>query len=283
MFRVKAIIFVYKIYQHVTLLKITLMKKIFTTLFSICVLSAAGFAQISLPFIENFSNGVNNWTKDPNWRVSNTMGNPMPCIVFYGTMTSYEQSLNTNELNGTNVIGGITLAFDFALSAINATGTEFVAVEVDNGTGWVQIVEFSNQNGGFSWETKTYNITDLVIGTNFKVRFRSHGADAANNNYWMLDNVRVTVSPVDVKEIDQPTAEIYPNPTQGNSVTFKLTPEIKEYVVYDLLGNILLTGTTNSQNLNFPVNINHLKNGIYPVKFISKSGKSVTKKLIITK
>lgn len=263
------------------------MKKIFTTFFAVYLFSAAGFAQINLPFTENFSNGLgaNHWTTDgANWRVSATMGNPMPCIIFYGNVISYDQSLISDNLNGTNYTSGsIILEFDIALSVINATGTEFLTVEVNSGTGWVQIGQYSNANGGISWGTESYSITSQVAGTNFKVRFRSHGANAANNNSWMIDNVHVFVSPVGVRDIDQSIANVYPNPSQGNAVNFKLTPEIKEFVIYDLLGNIQLSLNVNPQNLSFPVDISSLKNGIYPVKFTTKSGKTLTKKLIVSR
>ncbi|AUC22478.1 hypothetical protein BTO15_10435 [Polaribacter sejongensis] len=70
--------------------------------------------------------------------------------------------------------------------------------------------------------------------------------------------------------------KMYPNPTDGNAVYFKIT-EIAEVNVYNVLGKLIKKATINSNNNS--IDTSNLAKGIYLVK-INSENQSITKKLI---
>ena len=70
--------------------------------------------------------------------------------------------------------------------------------------------------------------------------------------------------------------KMYPNPTDGNEVYFKIT-EIAEVNVYNVLGKLIKKATINSNNNS--IDTSNLAKGIYLVK-INSENQSITKKLI---
>lgn len=263
------------------------MKRTFTLLLIAMMVSAFGQERtLNLPFNENFSQklDVQNWSQigGLNWRISASMGDPAPCVIFYGTSTNYEQSLETDNLNGTAFTSGaIFFDFDMMSSAINSTGAEILTIEANNGTGWQVVDEFDNSGGGSSWSTYHYDITNLVSGTNFKVRYRAHGSNFADMNAWGIDDVRVFISPVGVDENELALAKVYPNPTYG-PVNFQLTENIKEISIYNILGSEKLSIPVNGRTKTLKTDINGLKEGIYLVKFITESNQTITRRLVVS-
>lgn len=85
---------------------------------------------------------------------------------------------------------------------------------------------------------------------------------------------------VDVKELNLQTIDIYPNPA-SQKVTFILTAEIEQFIIYDILGKELEVCRVNPADLNVGRDISLYRNGIYLVKFISSNGKSTSRKLIV--
>jgi hypothetical protein len=263
------------------------MKRTFTLVLIALMVSAFGQDRTqSLPFNEDFNQYLNvqNWTVTggQNWRISASMGEPAPCIIFYGNSTNYNQSLESDFLNGTVFTSGaIYLDFDKLTTVINSTGAEILTIEVNNGSGWQVVHEFDNGGGGSSWGRYHYDITNMVSGTNFKIRFRAHGSNFADMNAWGIDDVKVSISPLGVDEQELASAKIYPNPTNG-PVNFQLTENIKEISIYDILGtkrlSILVTGRTKT----FKTNLSELNEGIWLIKFITDSGKTVTRRLVIS-
>lgn len=265
------------------------MKKIFTLTVSLLI-SYTVFSQnrlLDLPFDEDFSSNslaTNHWTTfgGTNWRLSATMGDPPPSVIFYGTPVNYDQTLESDFLDATSSgTESIFFTFDMAVSVINATGNEILTIEVNNGTGWQQIGEFNNGGGGMSWSTYFYDITSYVANSSFKIRFRAHGQSFADVNSWMVDNINVYLSPVGVKQNDLSQVKIYPNPVSGSQVTFDLSNEVKQIVIYDILGNQQLCLNTSAKDKTIKANIASLSNGIYLVKFITTTGNNFARRLVV--
>jgi len=89
-----------------------------------------------------------------------------------------------------------------------------------------------------------------------------------------------TSCPVGVKDVKLNSAEIYPNPAK-EIVTIKVTDDINRFIVYDILGNELTSVVIDSQRLSIALKVSDFDNGIYPIRFISKSGKSISRKLVV--
>ena len=85
---------------------------------------------------------------------------------------------------------------------------------------------------------------------------------------------------VDVNDINLQTIDIYPNPA-SRKVTFSLTQEIEQVIIYDILGKELEVCRVNPANLVVGKDISQYRNGIYLVMFISSNGKSTSRKLIV--
>jgi hypothetical protein len=86
--------------------------------------------------------------------------------------------------------GSIMLDFDLKHTLVNATGGEKLKVEVFNGSEWIEVAEFVN-NESIDWESRSIDITEPAKGNIFKVRFTAHGIATADIFNWMIDNIRV--------------------------------------------------------------------------------------------
>jgi len=136
-----------------------------------------------LPFNEDFTTGVfetNQWTPDgaygdDNWQIAGQTGNPAPSAYFtnYYPRTAYSRSLTSQLLNAEGYMdGNIFLEMDFRKQVINPTQTEFLFVDVFNGTEWIMVKEFTNDQSS-DWQTYKINITNAAFGNLFKIRFRA--------------------------------------------------------------------------------------------------------------
>jgi len=154
-----------------------------------------------LPFNEDFTTGVfetNQWTPDgaygdDNWQIAGQTGNPAPSAYFtnYYPRTAYSRSLTSQLLNAEGYMdGNIFLEMDFRKQVINPTQTEFLFVDVFNGTEWIMVKEFTNDQSS-DWQTYKINITNAAFGNLFKIRFRAEGESTANILSWNIDNIRV--------------------------------------------------------------------------------------------
>jgi hypothetical protein len=159
-----------------------------------------------LPFIENFTTGVfetNQWTAEGNWQIAGQMGNPAPSAEFGAdpAEVNYSYSLTSNWLTGTGFNDGlIYVDFDLKLDGANNYGTEFLYVDVYNGTEWINKATYYN-GPSFDWLRMHLDITDEAYGRQFKIRFRAEGENTVNLEYWQIDNInvsRVCLAPVDL-------------------------------------------------------------------------------------
>ena len=168
-----------------------------------------------LPFTENFSTGLfetNNWTvSGDNWRIAGQAGNEAPSAEFYFSpvTTDYSQSITSFYLIGSGIVDGkIMLDFDLKHTLVNATEEEKLAVEVFNGSAWVKVAEYTNDEN-MDWTTQSIDITAQAKGKVFRVRFTASGALTTDIFNWLIDNVHVYRVCAPVTEL---TAEVnFPN------------------------------------------------------------------------
>lgn len=157
--------------------------------------------EFHLPFTEDFYPGTfqsNMWTRDgpsgdDNWQIAGQSGNPAPGAYFtnYYPRTSYSRTLTSWWFSGSGYTDGeIFLDFDFRDEIVNPTQTEFLYVDVYDGTEWRQFKEFTNTED-IDWQTYTINITNAAFGHLFRIRFRAEGESTANILYWNIDNIRI--------------------------------------------------------------------------------------------
>ena len=152
-----------------------------------------------MPFFEDWSSGgfsQNEWTFDPgqsNWMISTTWGYPAPSAEFNWSpsITNYSFALVTPMLDATTISDNVTLKFDIELNNFSTSTLEGMAVEVFDGSAWQMVHDYTNVSGSFVSLGESYNLTGLVAGHNFSVRFRAYGANSFNINYWYLDNVKI--------------------------------------------------------------------------------------------
>jgi hypothetical protein len=151
-----------------------------------------------LPFVENFNTGLfetNQWTVEGNnnWRISGQIGNIAPSaeFYFYPVLSDYSLTLTSFYMIGAGYIdGSIMLDFDLKHTLVNATGGEKLKVEVFNGSVWIGVAEYVN-NESIDWEPRSIDITEPAKGNIFSVRFTAQGIATADIFNWMIDNIHV--------------------------------------------------------------------------------------------
>lgn len=151
-----------------------------------------------LPFHEDWSSGsleTNNWTTEcENWAINNHEGNDSPSAEFTWDpqmQNGYSCSLISDTLDGNLIeVGNIMLGFDVKLDDRYSTGEEKLTVEVSDSSGWTPVAEFIN-NGSFGWTSSEVDITGIVLGKKFQVRFNANGQNSFDIMSWFVDNISV--------------------------------------------------------------------------------------------
>lgn len=94
---------------------------------------------------------------------------------------------------------------------------------------------------------------------------------------WRIDNATFSSGVLSTTKNAIAGLKVYPNPvTNGNLYITSDNANVKQVVIYDVLGKQVLKTTVNDQ----PVNVSALNSGVYMVK-ISEDGKTATRKLVI--
>lgn len=178
-----------------------------------------------LPFEDDFDDWTlheDKWTtinhdgsENSLWRIDYyAKGLVDPCATFrYSSVTDYNQSLMSRELNTTN-IAGTYLRFNLKLQHYRDVNVDYLTVEVtsDGGQTWKKIDEFDNTHGEFDWKICQYNIGQYLDSNLFRVRFRAHGLDAMYIDYWYVDDIKIwnpdwTTATITVNSADGPVAD----------------------------------------------------------------------------
>ena len=86
----------------------------------------------------------------------------------------------------------VMLCYDLSLYAYSGGTThEVMAVEVLSGDEWVKVAEHSNDKGSFSYTRFYSDISTLVAGKKFKIRFNAKGENAYSIISWYIGYVRL--------------------------------------------------------------------------------------------
>jgi len=156
-----------------------------------------------LPFYEPWDSesfDAQGWTLDPvaaNWYVSLLTGNPEPSAVFgYSPLVeNYSLSLVSPLIDATTARDNVTLKFDLFLDGYSHIPNNFMTIEVWNGDTWVEIAEIDDSED-MDWTAFKYNISDEALGNLTRVKFRAHGENSYDFDYWRIDNIKVYESVV---------------------------------------------------------------------------------------
>ena len=86
---------------------------------------------------------------------------------------------------------------------------------------------------------------------------------------------------VDVKTNDLSNVKIYPNPT-NSIVNIELTNNVSQVVIYNFLGQVVFENNVTDQT-SLQIDVRNYEAGAYLLRFITKQGQSLTKKVVISK
>jgi len=154
-----------------------------------------------LPFYEDWAQGTfafYDWRFQPsqgNWMISTSKGNPVPSACFTGSpaVTNYSYSLITPLQYGIPyTCADAFLEFDYKLSQVQPSVSDFLSVEINRGGDLWELVEQYVNSENTGWIHKHIQLPDAG-GMPFKVRFRAHGDNSATIDAWCLDNISVYV------------------------------------------------------------------------------------------
>jgi len=137
----------------------------------------------------------NGWTFLPsqgNWGIL-AWGNPSPGAVFLWNpeITNYDYSLVSPTMDATTLTDNIIFKYDISLDNYDPATLENMDVDVYDGTSWQTVKQYNNTAGSFAWLNDSINITSMITGHTFNIRFRAYGQNSANLNGWGIDNIRV--------------------------------------------------------------------------------------------
>lgn len=143
---------------------------------------------------------TNGWTFAPqqgNWAVFAPFGNPAPTARCTGMppQQNYETALVSPAMDALNS-ASVIFMFDVKANLL-MPGTEMLDVDVSPAGGdWVTLETFSENTpgGDMDFDSRTYDLTSMVAGTTFQIRFRAYGADSMGLIYWAVDNIHLTDS-----------------------------------------------------------------------------------------
>jgi len=155
-------------------------------------------------FEDDFSSGsfyTKGWINSPGyWQINTGYGNPAPSaeLGWFWMLTNYDNvNLTSPVVTGTGA-PDFKLWYDVTLNDYGYTGQEYLDVEIKGGSGpWVSLASYVN-NGDIPWQTEIKDISAYSNGT-LQIRFRAHGADMWNIDYWNVDNVKIVATVPDPK------------------------------------------------------------------------------------
>jgi hypothetical protein len=156
---------------------------------------------LPLPFYEDWNQGTfafYDWKFQPsqgNWMINSSSGNPTPSACFTGSpvVTNYSYSIICPLSDAIPYpCSDAFLEFDYKLSQVQPSASDFLSVEINRGGDlWETVEEYVNSENT-SWIHKHIQLPDAG-GMLFKIRFRAHGGNSGTIDAWCLDNISVYV------------------------------------------------------------------------------------------
>jgi bacillopeptidase F len=263
----------------------------------------------TLPFIEDFENGINDTTwiienidLDKTWGVDSTSGLPWSdqsaCIKLfsYAPRNNQKDGLVTPKISLSSS-NDLFLTFDIAYQKRNASGflNDTLKVFVSNNCGLsydylvyqkhgYDLSTFDTSSFDFvpeyftHWRNDTIDLSSL---SNEEVLVKFETTNRAGNNLY-LDNIKVFEglnAPASISKTDLLEFDLYPNPTGSNiNILFKSYNSNHSFVtIYNPLGEVMLSSKLDGYNTLLPTK--KLSSGIYIVQLF-QSGKSSIKSFI---
>ena len=263
----------------------------------------------TLPFIEDFENGINDTTwiienidLDKTWKVDSTSGLPWSdqsaCIKLfsYAPRNNQKDGLVTPKISLSSS-NDLFLTFDIAYQKRIASGflNDTLKVFVSNNCGLsydylvyqkhgYDLSTFDTSSFDFvpeyftHWRNDTIDLSSL---SNEEILVKFETTNRAGNNLY-LDNIKVFEglnAPASISKTDLLEFELYPNPTGSNiNILFKSYNSNHSFVtIYNPLGEVMLSSKLDGYHTLLPTK--KLSSGIYIVQLF-QSGKSSIKSFI---
>jgi len=263
----------------------------------------------TLPFIEDFENGINDTTwiienidLDKTWGVDSTSGLPWSdqsaCIKLfsYAPRNNQKDGLVTPKISLSSS-NDLFLTFDIAYQKRSASGflNDTLKVFVSNNCGLsydylvyqkhgYDLSTFDTSSFDFvpeyftHWRNDTIDLSSL---SNEEILVKFETTNRAGNNLY-LDNIKVFEglnAPASISKTDLLEFELYPNPTGSNiNIFFKRYNSNHSFVtIYNPLGEVMLSSKLDGFHTLLPTK--KLSSGIYIVQLF-QSGKSSIKSFI---
>jgi hypothetical protein len=141
-------------------------------------------------FLDNFWEIIQS-TNLPAWNIVKTpatLGDYLPSLAYsYRYERDYSQIFVSKRLKAP--ASAVKLRYAIACNRQNQMN-EHLNIEVGTGEVW-ETVSTENSADVSSWQTKEWDITSLVQGRDFQLRFRASGAGGTNPYNWYLDDIRI--------------------------------------------------------------------------------------------
>ena len=263
----------------------------------------------SLPFIEDFENGINelNWIientdLDETWGIDSTSGlqwsYQSACIKLfsYAPRNNQKDGLITPKIS-LSTSNDLFLTFDIAYQKRNASGVlnDTLKLFISNNCGLsydylvyekygYDLSTFDTSSFDFvpeyftHWRNDTVNLSSF---SNEDVLVKFETTNRAGNNLY-LDNIKIFEglnAPTSITNTNLLEFEIYPNPTGSNiNLLFKSYNSNHSFAnIYNPLGEVMLSSKLDGYKTLLPTE--KLSPGIYIIQLF-QSGKSSTKSFI---
>ena len=146
-------------------------------------------------FNEDWSSGVfwtNGWTTSGgnHWTITPFLGDPAPAATFksFPAITGYDEYLTSTSIAAVHS-PMLKIRYDIFLNSNSAPGTNFMKIEIWNGTTWVVLKSYSNTSS-IPWTTDSVDISGYTHNT-FNIRFHASGGNITSINNWKIDNIKV--------------------------------------------------------------------------------------------
>ncbi len=149
-----------------------------------------------LPFVEEWNSGnfeYNNWQKDTGVIIDNNSGNPAPTAVFRyeGKKGMYAEDLTSDYMLTDFKTGAVWLDYDLKLLDTATYGNQYLSVQIPNGNGDWQNVNYITGTANFDWESYHIDVTGMMRGSVKKIRFHTEGDQNNSDRKWYIDNIKL--------------------------------------------------------------------------------------------
>lgn len=137
--------------------------------------------------------------------------------------------------------------------------------------------EWNMGDGSSLITTPSVNHTYTNIGT-YTVTLKVNNGVCAAQTEQKIAYIEVDSTFVSVLELEKENIKVYPNPA-SEILTIKAENEIKNIIIYDVLGKKVLAKKVNA--LATDINVDRLDNGIYTLSIALENGVTKTTKLVV--